>query len=98
MPIGPGQTGFVFTEPSIKASAPQASGTYAIYNTENWIYLGETDNIQRRLLEHLRESGTCINRANPTAFIYELQLGVYRVSRQDALILALQPLCNQKLG
>ena len=98
MAIGPGLRGFTFTEPTIKANAPSASGVYALYTSSQWVYFGETNDIQRRLLEHLKEIGTLIKRYGPTGFMFELQPANARVQRQNALILAYPTPCNQKLG
>lgn len=98
MAIGPGQPGFPFTEASIRANAPNTSGTYAIYRTEAWIYFGESNDLQRRLLEHLREAGTCIHRQAPTGFQVEVAAAQQRVVRQNQLIAQFRPACNQMLG
>ena len=97
MPIGPGQPGHTFNRAGILQSAPNASGTYALYNT-GWVYFGESNGIQRRLLEHLTEAGTCILRNAPTGFVFELGNATQRVARQNQLI-GLNPTpCNQMLG
>jgi excinuclease UvrABC nuclease subunit len=98
MPIGPKQGGFPFTEPSIRASAPNSSGVYAIFNQTEWIYIGESNDVQRKLLEHLRETGSCINQHSPTGFVIESLGAGVRVVHQDALILEYRPLCNARLG
>jgi predicted GIY-YIG superfamily endonuclease len=82
----------------IKRVAPTGSGVYVLSNAEKWIYVGETNSIERRLLEHLNETNTCIKRANPTLFTWEECAARDRASRQDQLILELNPRCNQKLG
>ena len=88
----------VFSEVGIRASAPASSGVYAIYNRTTWIYVGESNDIQRRLLEHVGEVGTCINRSAPASFCYETVAASTRVQRQNGLILELRPSCNQRLG
>ena len=93
MPIGPGQQGHSWTENSIRTNAPQASGVYAIYNT-GWIYVGESNDLQRRLLEHFGGDNLCITRAVPTGFVYELCDAAARMRRQAALIAELRPSCN----
>ena len=90
--------GFAFTETKITQIAPTGSGVYGILNSEKWIYVGETNNLQRRLLEHLNETGTCIKKAGPTLFTWESSEAANRVTRQDNLILELKPACNQRLG
>lgn len=39
-----------FTPVSVRANAPTASGIYGISNAREWIFIGETDNIQASLL------------------------------------------------
>jgi predicted GIY-YIG superfamily endonuclease len=98
MVIAPGQTGFVFSQAGINASAPQKSGVYAIYNSNRWIYIGETNDLRRRLTEHLNEGGSCIKKHNPTDFIFEEFPEAFRVARQNALIAQYYPACNQMFG
>jgi len=96
--IGPGLPGFNFNRASIIANAPTVSGVYAIYNYDNYIYFGEGKDIQARLIDHLSGDNACILRHQPTGFAFEAVGALLRVSRQDALILQLRPLCNQRLG
>jgi len=88
-----------FNEKDIRSMVPTGSGVYGIYGSTGLLYIGETNNIERRLLEHLNESGTCIKRGNTTDCTWEeVPNDQRRVFRQDALILALTPSCNKKLG
>jgi hypothetical protein len=91
-------SGYNFTETSIKTNAPQLSGVYGLYSNQTWIYIGESGNIQERLLQHRGGDNECINRWNPPSFSYELVSANLRVARQNQLILELNPACNQKLG
>ena len=97
MPIGPGQPGQHFTREGILLSAPNASGVYALYNA-GWVYFGESNDIQRRLLEHLDEAGSAILRNAPTGFCFELVGAQQRVARQNALIALYPTPCNQRMG
>ena len=94
-----GTTGFPFNRQSVTASAPEASGVYALFNNGIWVYIGEAQNIKDRLLQHLTKSHSLlIERANPQWFAWELVFGVYRIARQNQLILELKPSSNQRLG
>lgn len=94
-----GTTGFRFDTSSVIANAPDASGVYALFNQGVWVYIGESQNIRERLLQHIaNEQNACVRRSNPQWFAYEPVLPVYRVVRQDQLILELHPTCNQRLG
>jgi hypothetical protein len=92
------KVGYAFTEASINTNAPASSGVYAIYNSQEWIYFGESQNIRDRLLQHLAETGTCIKRHNPSGFSFESVIGANRVARQDALILDPGSACNKRFG
>jgi excinuclease UvrABC nuclease subunit len=89
----------LFTEDAIKLFVPPASGVYAIYGASGIIYIGESNDMERRLLEHVNEPGTCIHLNSPTDCTWELVANNQRrIARQDALILLLNPPCNKKLG
>ena len=95
MAIGDGQSGHAWSESSIKANAPRTSGVYSIYSAV-WIYIGESNDIQRNLLEIWKGGNACIRRAIPTTFAFEVCNLSERVRRQAALIARFQPLCNQQ--
>jgi excinuclease UvrABC nuclease subunit len=83
-----------FTNASILQNAPAWPGVYGLYKEGRWIYVGETDDIQKQLLEHLAETGSCIKREAPTDFVYEIVDASTRVARQAFLIRELSPPCN----
>jgi hypothetical protein len=85
-----------FTQRSVREHAPAASGIYGISNALEWIYIGETDNIQETLLAHLRESGTSVFLRQPTGFVFEICDRAKRPARQDRLILEYEPTCNRR--
>ena len=90
------RSGYQLTESSIIINAPAASGAYGLYAGNSWIYFGESEDIQRQLLEHVGEMTSCIKRNGATHFKYELVPGLApRVARQDALILEFRPPCNE---
>lgn len=88
---------YSFDAQTVTRVAPSQSGVYGIYN-QYWQYVGETNDIARRLLEHLNETGTPLARSGATRFTFELCAANARIQRQNALILELRPSCNQKLG
>ena len=89
---------FPYTAPAIAMNAPNKSGVYIIWRTDETIYVGESDDLARRLLEHQKAQGTCINNETPTTCGFELVAANTRVSRQNKLIAELNPICNQMLG
>jgi hypothetical protein len=83
-----------FTLGSVRAHAPAASGIYGVSNALEWIYIGESDNIQAALL-HLRADSALLQRS-PTGFVFELCSPAARQARQVRLISEYGPVCNRK--
>jgi excinuclease UvrABC nuclease subunit len=99
MPIGPGHGGFAFNVISITLNAPSASGVYALYDANGYyVYFGESNDIQRRLLEHLRNPITLLSTARPAYFAFDLMPAHLRVTHQNNLIRRYNPSCNQIFG
>jgi len=86
-----------FTPVSVRANAPAASGIYGISNAREWIYVGESDNIQASLLHDLQKAGSALLERFPTGFVFELCSAADRRDRQDRLILEYEPVCNRRL-
>ncbi len=88
-----------FSEVGIIMGAPTKGGVYLIDKPGTAIYIGESGNIQDRLLEHYRkQSGqsACIWRNNPRTFSYEIVRGeAARKRREQELIRQLRPVCNR---
>jgi hypothetical protein len=84
-----------FTSGSIQTYAPAASGVYGISNAREWIYIGQTDNIQVALLDHLQYLYTSLMKRQPTGFVFEVCDGAHRSARQDRLVLEYEPTCNR---
>jgi hypothetical protein len=72
-----------------------AAGVYGISNAQEWIFVGEADNIQDALLDHLRDVGTELMKRQPTGFVFEICDGSRRIARQDRLVLEYEPTCNR---
>jgi hypothetical protein len=86
-----------FTASSVREYAPCASGVYGISNAGEWIYIGESDDIQAALLAHLRDLDTALLRRHPTGFVFEICGRARRPNRQDRLVLEYEPACNRRL-
>jgi hypothetical protein len=84
-----------FSSRSIQVHAPAASGVYGLSNGRQWLYIGETDNIQEALLKHLVEDGTDLKRMQPTGFCCEVSERSVRANRQDRLVMEYEPVCNR---
>jgi hypothetical protein len=86
-----------FTPVSVRANAPSASGIYGISNAREWIFIGESDNVQASLLRELQQSDSALQKRGPTGFVFELCDVGDRRARQDRLILEYEPVCNRRL-
>ena len=86
----------VFTSAAIRMFAPMASGIYGISNAREWIYIGETDDIQGALLAQLADLHTSAMKREPTGFVFEVCERAHRPARQDRLILEYEPICNRR--
>jgi hypothetical protein len=84
-----------FTAVSVRTNAPAASGIFGVSNAREWIYIGETDNIQASLLRELGQSGSAILNQYPTGFVFERCAPEQRLTRQSRLIGEYAPVCNR---
>jgi hypothetical protein len=85
-----------FTARAIETHAPVASGVYGISNAREWIYIGETENIQGALFHHLQDLHASLMKRQPTGFVFEICDGARRPARQDRLVLEYEPVCNRQ--
>ena len=79
----------------IHAYAPTASGVYGISNAREWIYIGETDDIQSALLTHFSEYESPLMKSKPAGFVFEVCDRARRPARQDRLVYEYGPTCNR---
>jgi predicted GIY-YIG superfamily endonuclease len=89
---------YPFTREGIEENAPSAGGVYVLFDQQRFVYVGETDNIQRSLARHLDGDNAWISAWAPPLFSYELHPAPTRVARQAALIRELKPACNTSWG
>jgi hypothetical protein len=87
-----------FTAISIGKNAPPASGVYGLSDARQWIYVGETADIQAELLRHLRNPHAFLREHPPAGFTFELSGAGHRTNRQNQLIFELEPIGNRRLG
>ncbi len=88
-----------YTRQGILDHAPSAPGVYVISNGSSIIYVGESRDVQARLLAHVSGDNVCITMFTPTAWAYELVAAEEgRAARQVELIRELSPACNQRPG
>jgi hypothetical protein len=84
---------YVFTHRAVFDKAPKASGVYSIFTSKRWVHVGETDDIQRSLFNHLNEPGSCLQRFSPLSFSFELTSPAERRTTLDVLIAARKSAC-----
>jgi hypothetical protein len=83
-----------FTNTAVRVYAPTAEGVYGISNSREWVYIGQTNNIQSALLTHLKDAQAPMMRREPTGFVFEICGGSARSMRQDRLVVEYKPTCN----
>ena len=85
-----------YNEEQILRVAPIGEGVYGIFQSSGaCVYVGRADNIEQRLLQHVRgdsDQAPCINRNSPSYFQFESTSDSY--SRESSLIRELSPICN----
>jgi hypothetical protein len=79
----------------VRAYAPLASGVYGISSATEWIFIGEADNIQLALQNHLLDVDTSIMKRQPTGFVFEVCGPAARGARQNRLSSEYEPACNR---
>ncbi|MGB7761564.1 MAG: hypothetical protein WBL61_17160 [Bryobacteraceae bacterium] len=87
-----------FTATSVDKNAPAASGVYGISNAREWIYVGESANIQAQLHRHLQHPNEILGEHTASGFTYEISAAEHRVDRQNQLIRELNPVSNRLVG
>ena len=83
-----------FTPSNIRSAVPNVGGVYGIFQAHEWIFVGETEHLQHRLLEHAADLSHEMHTHHPTHFIYELTQE--RIPRQNELIRECAPSCNRR--
>ena len=84
-----------YTEVSVRQHAPAASGVYGISNSTEWLFIGESDNIQQSLLKHVADRDGALAERTPSGFVFEQCDREGRIARQDRLVLEYEPRCNR---
>jgi hypothetical protein len=84
-----------FSTISVQGYAPPVSGVYGLSSAREWIVIGETDDIQAKLLQLLQDQSSPVGVRKPTGFTFEICPGPSRVTRMNALVQELSPVCNR---
>ncbi len=86
-----------FTASSVGRNAPAASGVYGLSDARQWIYVGETANIQAELAGHLRNPDVLLKEHAPSGFTFELSAPERRMERRNRLVAELHPIGNRPI-
>jgi predicted GIY-YIG superfamily endonuclease len=72
------------------------AAVYGVLNARSQvIYVGQTDNLQRRIVEHLSDYGHCMHPLGATALVADVVPDpIERTRREAALIREYSPPCN----
>ena len=93
----PEQTSRAFTQEGVDWLNLRQIGVYGLFNTDQWVYIGQAVDLRRRLHEHLNGDNACINRYRPSNYVAVLCSRLELDERERTLILECQPACNQQL-
>lgn len=85
-------TGYALSHAGVLAHAPVGAGVYAVYSGKRWVYFGESEDIQRRLLDHLLDRSHCMHQFPDLQFSVELSPN--RVDRLHELLRQYRTPCN----
>jgi hypothetical protein len=88
---------YVFTFEAVREDAPSASGIYAIFTPEQWVFIGASDDVRQALFQQLNAPDSCIQQYSPLSFSCELADASERADRRDTLIAELRPVCDTTL-
>jgi len=51
---------YVFAPEAVRGDAPAASGVYAIFTPERWVFIGASDHVRQALFQHLSSPAPCL--------------------------------------
>jgi hypothetical protein len=71
------------------------TGVYGLSNARQWIFVGETANIQAELRKHLQYPNEVLREHTASGYTFELSPAEYRVERQHQLVSELAPVGNR---
>lgn len=89
-----GSVAHAFTSSSIRAHAPSHPGVYGISNANEWIFIGQTDDIRTALINHLEDTNQSVRNRVPTGFLFELCYEDRQRVRLSRLVAEYSPSCN----
>lgn len=87
-----------FSVRSVRTHAPVAPGIYGISNAREWIFIGNTDDIQGALLAHIMQQGGVVHSLAPSGFCFEVCDSAGQITRQSRLVTEYNPVANRRAG
>ena len=90
------QTSRPFTQVNVQALTAGQRGVYGLFREGLWVYIGKSEDIRRRLLEHLGGDNPCITLNRPTLWVSEITSN--DANREKELIREFNPVCNRQVG
>jgi excinuclease UvrABC nuclease subunit len=87
-----------YNKTTIEQLPANRRGCYGIFqNQGGWVYVGKSDDLRSRLLDHINGDNACINQSGATHFVVELTSGDPS-ARERELIIECNPRCNLRVG
>jgi hypothetical protein len=86
------QNGYPLTLQNLQAHAPLKEGVYGIRSGQKWIYVGQSDDLRRRLREHVEDRAHPMHRYPNLEFLCEVTPMAEDRLRQ--LLRECRPACN----
>lgn len=87
---------YSFTQLSIVLHAPARPGIYLLRTSARCIYIGETENIRKSLLAHLRGDNPWITVWAPSRFSLELCPNGSKTELKNDLLARLRPVISER--
>lgn len=72
-----------------------APSVYGISNAREWIYIGNSGNIERALLDYIQDAGSALMKKHPQGFVFEVCDESHWVARRDWLVLEYELALNR---
>ena len=85
---------YVFTHRAVLEKAPKTSGVYSIFNSNRWVQVGESDDIQQSLFDLLNEPNPCLQRFSSLSFSFTPAPPAERAAQLEMMVGARNPACT----
>ena len=82
---------FKLTRTSVISNAPEESGVYGLCSLGTWLYIGQSSNIRKALLDYLSGQMPHMLESQPKLFAFELHPYEKRIARHTELVAHFQP-------